>query len=234
MERVKSGVKGLDELIGGGFPQGSTVLVAGGSGTGKSILGLTYLYEGATKYKEPGLYITTEGNLKNIVWMMEVFGWDIKPLQEEDLLKIYKLNLHTQEDVERQIEEELRVIAKLVKEMGCKRLVVDSTTALAVWITEKGKMRHLLYTFMDSLKDLGCTSLLIAETRGKRNEFSAFGFEEFITDGVISLYFIPPNRIVFIRKMRGTDHSKTAHPFTITNSGIEIRPKDEILWEALK
>ncbi len=234
MERVRTGVKGLDELVSGGFPLGSTVLLSGGAGTGKTIFGLTYLYEGARKFSEPGLYITTEGNLKNLVWMMEVFGWDIKPLQESNLLKIYKLNLHTSEDVERQIEEELKIISKLVKEMGCKRLVVDSTTALGVWISEKGKMRHLIYTFTDSLKDLGCTTLLIAETRGRKTDFSAFGVEEFISDGVISLYFTPPNRSIFVRKMRGTNHSKTVHPFLITDSGIEVKSKDEIIWDALK
>src|SRR3989344_201504 len=164
MERVKTGIKGLDELIQGGFPAASTVLLSGGTGTGKTIFGLTYLYSGAKDYREPGLYITLEGNLKNIVWNMESFGWDIKPLQDSGMFKIYKLNLHTQENVERQIEEELRVIAKLVRQMGAKRLVVDSTTALGLWIADQGKLRNLLYTFADSLKDLNCTTLLIAET----------------------------------------------------------------------
>ncbi len=234
MERVKSGIKGLDELIGNGFPLGSTILLGGGAGTGKTIFGLTYLYEGARKFNEPGLYITTEGNLKDLVWMMEVFGWDLKPLQEANLLKIYKLNLHTSEDVERQIEEELKVIAKLVKEMGCRRLVVDSTTALGIWITERGKMRHIIYSFTDALKDLGCTTLLIAETKGRKTDFSAFGIEEFISDGIISLYFTPPHRSIFVRKMRGTNHSKTVHAFTISEAGLEVRPKDEIIWDALK
>ena len=165
---------------------------------------------------------------------METFGWGIKPLQETGKFKIYKLNLHTQENVERQIEEELKVIAKLVKDMGCKRLVVDSTTALGVWIPDQGKMRHLLYSFADSLKDLGCTTILIAETSGGKTDFSAFGVEEFIVDGVVMLYFVPPNRSVFVRKMRGTNHSKTVHPFNISEIGLEIKSRDEIMWEAIK
>ncbi|VVC00436.1 Circadian clock protein kinase KaiC [uncultured archaeon] len=234
MERVKSGVIGLDELIGGGFPLGSTILLSGGAGTGKTIFGLTYLYEGAKKYGEPGLYITTEGNLKNLVWNMEVFGWDIKPLQDEGKLKIYNMKLHSQENVPRQISEELKAISILVKQMGCKRLVVDSTTALGVWIGESGQLRHLLYTFADALKELDCTTLLIAETKGGKNDFSAFGVEEFLVDGVIMLYFMPPNRSLFIRKMRGTNHSKTVHPFTISSLGLEVKPKDELLWDVLK
>ncbi|MCH7902679.1 hypothetical protein IIC68_02915 [archaeon] len=234
MERVATGVTGFDELVDGGFPEGSTILLAGGSGTGKTIFGLTYLYEGAKTYNEPGLFITLEGNLKNIIWNMETFGWDIKPLQDSNKFKIYKMNFHSHENVEMQIEEELRVIAKLVKEMGCKRLVVDSTTALGVWIPDIGKMRYMLYSFADSLKELGCTTILVSETKGGKTDFSAFGVEEFIVDGVVSLYFVPPNRSIFVRKMRGTNHSKTAHPFDITESGFEIKPRDEIMWEAIK
>ena len=234
MNRIETGVKGFDELISGGFPESSTVLLSGGPGTGKTIFGLTYLYNGAKHSDEPGLFITLEGNLKNIVWNMETFGWDIKPLQETGKFKIYKLNLHAQENVERQIEEELKVIAKLVKDMGCKRLVVDSTTALGVWIPDQGKMRHLLYSFADSLKDLGCTTILIAETSGGKTDFSAFGVEEFIVDGVVMLYFVPPNRSIFVRKMRGTNHSKTVHPFNISEIGLEIKSRDEIMWEAIK
>ncbi|HLC79496.1 MAG TPA: ATPase domain-containing protein [archaeon] len=233
MERVSTGVKGFDELIAGGFPEGSTILLSGGAGTGKTIFGLSYLYNGARE-NEPGLYITLEGNIKNLVWNMESFGWDIKPLQDSGKLKIYRMNLHTDENVERQIEEELKVIAKLVKEMGCKRLVVDSTTALGVWIVDQGKIRYMLYNFTDALKDLGCTTLLIAETKGGKTDFSAFGVEEFLVDGVVSLYFFPPNRSIFVRKMRGTNHSKTVHPFNITEFGIEVKSRDEMLWDVLK
>ena len=234
MERTSTGIRGFDELVQGGFPTGSTVLVAGGAGTGKTIFALSYLYSGAKDEDEPGLYITLEGNLKNIVWNMETFGWNIKPLQDSGKFKIYKLNIHTDENVQRQIEEELKVIAKIVKDMKCKRLVVDSTTALGVWITEQGRMRHLLFSFADSLKDLGCTTILVAETRGGKTDFSAFGVEEFVVDGVVSLYFTPPHRSIFVRKMRGTNHSKTVHPFKISESGIEVKPRDEIMWEALK
>jgi len=178
MDRTKTGVKGFDELIEGGFPTGSAMLLSGGAGTGKTIFGLSYLYNGAKNFDEAGLYITLEGNLKNIVWDMESFGWDVKPLQDAGKFRIYKINLHTTENVQRQIEEELKVISKIVEEMGCKRLVVDSTTTLGLWIPDQGKMRHMLYTFADTLKELECTTMLIAETKGGKLDFSAFGVEE--------------------------------------------------------
>ncbi|PIN85484.1 MAG: hypothetical protein COV47_01760 [Candidatus Diapherotrites archaeon CG11_big_fil_rev_8_21_14_0_20_37_9] len=234
MDRTKTGVKGFDELIEGGFPTGSAMLLSGGAGTGKTIFGLSYLYNGAKNFDEAGLYITLEGNLKNIVWDMESFGWDVKPLQDAGKFRIYKINLHTTENVQRQIEEELKVISKIVEEMGCKRLVVDSTTTLGLWIPDQGKMRHMLYTFADTLKELECTTMLIAETKGGKLDFSAFGVEEFLVDGVVSLYFTPPNRSIFIRKMRGTNHSKSVHAFDINEDGVVVKPRDEILWDAIR
>ena len=93
MERTKTGIPGLDELLNGGIPKGSNVLVAGGAGTGKTILTTQYLYNGATKYGEAGLFVTLEGNVRDIAWNMESFQWDIKSLQDQGMLTIYRLNL---------------------------------------------------------------------------------------------------------------------------------------------
>ncbi len=236
-ERVKTGIKGFDELTEGGIPTGSSVLLTGGAGTGKTIFALQYIYEGARTFKEPGIFITLEGNVKNITWNMESFNWDIKGLQDKNLVKIYRLNLDPtrfDDDFNQLIEKELDIIANMVKEIGAKRLVVDSTTAFGVWVEKKGYMRNILYQFTSALKDLNCTNLLISETKDKKEVFSAYGVEEFVSDGVIKLMFNPPNRSIFVRKMRGTNHSKAVHPFEIGETGITVRNKDEILWEAIR
>ncbi|MFH1751416.1 MAG: ATPase domain-containing protein [archaeon] len=233
MERVPIGVKGLDELIQGGVPKGSSVLISGGPGCGKTILATQYIYEGARSFNEPGLFVTVEGNLRNITWNMENFNWDIKTLEENNLMKIYRLHIDPRKDIESQIDQELEIISSMVKELGAKRLVIDSTTAFGVWIKDSGMIRNLLFRFTDYLKGLNCTTLMTSETSGGRNTFSAFGVEEFVVDAVIALYFSPPHRAIFIRKMRGTNHSKSVHPLEITNEGIVINPKDEIVWQAL-
>lgn len=234
MERISSGIEGFDSLCQGGFPLGSTVLVSGGTGTGKTIFAMQFLIEGAQKFKEPGLYVTLESSTKNISWDMESFSWNIKKLQDESLLKIYRLNLSTDSNVEKQIEAELEIIAKTVKELGIKRLVIDSTTAFTAWIKDLGKTRYLLYELSSALKELDVTAVITAETHGLRDEYSAFGVEEFVSDAVIAMYFTPPNRSIFIRKMRGTDHSKKAHPFDFGKKGLIVKPRDEVLWEAIK
>ncbi len=237
MDRIKTGIPGLDELVQGGIPEGSSVLLSGGSGTGKTIFAMQYIYQGAKEFEDPGLFVTLEGNLKNITWNMQNFNWDIKSLQDKNLIKIYRLNLDSmrhQRSVDEQIDKELEIISQMVQEIGAKRLVVDTTSAFGVWVREEGALRGILYRFTNALKDLDCTTVLTSETMGGKMQFSAFGVEEFVADGVIALYFTPPHRSVFVRKMRGTNHSKTVHPFDISDAGIKISSKDEIMWEAIK
>ena len=234
MERVKSGIDGFDDLVQGGFPQGSSVLLAGGTGTCKTIFAMQYIYNGAVQYDEPGLYVTVESNAKNIAWNMESFGWNIRDLQEERKVNIYRLHTASKRDFGGLIKEELSTITSLVKELGVKRLVVDSTTAIAALISEPTAIRNILFKFGDGLKELNCTTLFTSETKSEKNTFSAYGVEEFMADGVIVLYFAPPNRIIFIRKMRGTNHSKNVHPFEIGPKGIVVKPKEHVLWEAIK
>ncbi len=234
MERTPTGVEGLDNLIEGGIPRGSVALLTGGSGTLKTIFATQYIYEGANKYKEPGVFVTVEENVKNISWNIESFGWNIKGMEDKNLMRIYKLRLQSEKDMKTQIDQELATIAGLVKEVGAKRLVVDSTTAFGVWIDSQGELRHMLYNFANSLKDLGCTTILTAETKGGRQDFSAFGVEDFVVDAVIAMYFSPPNRAIFIRKMRGTNHSKKIHPLEITKTGVGVKPRDEVMWESIK
>ena len=217
LERVKTGIPGLDELVGGGIPKGSNVLVCGGAGTGKTILATQYLYNGAVQYGEPGLFVTLEGNVRDIAWNMENFQWDIKSLQDKNLLTIYRLNLEGARNndlVIQRVEEQLSEIEREVKEIGAKRLVVDSTTVFGAYI-DPSFLRTTLFRFGDKLKNLGCTTLLTSETAPTKTSFSAFGVEEFVSDAIIALYFTPPNRSLFVRKMRGTTHDKNPHPFDI-------------------
>ncbi|MDP2974502.1 MAG: ATPase domain-containing protein, partial [Candidatus Diapherotrites archaeon] len=93
MERIKSGIVGLDELLQGGFPKGSAVLVSGGSGTGKTIFSMQYIYAGARQFGQPGIFVTVESSQKTIEWDMISFNWGIHELQEKKLMSIYRMNL---------------------------------------------------------------------------------------------------------------------------------------------
>lgn len=99
---------------------------------------------------------------------------------------------------------------------------------------EKGILRTTLFKFADRLKNIGCTTMLTSETQSSKNYFSAYGVEEFVSDGIIAMYLTPPNRSIFVRKMRGTNHDKDPHPLEINDSGISVNPRDKVIWEAIK
>ncbi|MBS3065685.1 hypothetical protein J4229_01425 [Candidatus Pacearchaeota archaeon] len=84
-ERIPTGIKGFDELVQGGFPRNSSVLICGGPGTGKTIFGMEYIINGATKYKEKGLYITFEQRAESLRGQALQFGWNISKLEKKDL-----------------------------------------------------------------------------------------------------------------------------------------------------
>ncbi|MCD6434487.1 MAG: AAA family ATPase, partial [Candidatus Diapherotrites archaeon] len=187
MERVATGIPGLDELIEGGFPKGSTILVSGSAGTGKTILSMQYLYAGATQYNEKGVFVSLESNIDNLIWNMESFGWKLKELQQNQKLSIYRLRIgeiFEPVSIREQISKELDHIAEIVKTIDAKRLVIDPTTAFGIWF-ERAMLRNVLFNFTDKIRELGCTTILTSETKNRKDEFSAFGVEEFIADGVI-------------------------------------------------
>lgn len=232
MNRIRTGVPGLDELIEGGFPESSSILLSGGPGCGKSIFCLQYLYNGAKQYGERGIYITLEEGPHNLWWNMQRFKWDLLPLEKQGLLKIYKFepNPEMKDDIEGQTK---RILEK-ARELNAKRLVIDSITAFSFWIEDPAKLRYMIYVLIEELRKLDVTTILTAETSGGKEEISRFGVEEFLADGVVQLYFYPPHRSLFVRKMRGTANDKSVHPFEITDSGIVVDSRGEVLWESLR
>ncbi len=232
MKRVKTGVSGLDELIEGGFPESSSILLSGGAGCGKSIFCLEYLYNGAKLYDEPGVYITLEEGPHNLWWNMQRFKWDLLPLEKENKLKIYKFepSLDLRNDMDAQAQ---RIVEK-AKQMNAKRMVIDSITAFSFWIDDIGKIRYAIYVLIEELRKIDCTTILTCETQAGKNQISRFGVEEFLVDGVLQLLYTPPHRSMFVRKMRGTNHDKRVHPVEINDDGLQINSKEEIMWEALK
>ncbi|MFH1056832.1 MAG: ATPase domain-containing protein [Candidatus Micrarchaeota archaeon] len=232
MNRINSGIPGVDELIEGGFPEGSSILVAGSPGAGKSILCLEFLYNGALEYGEPGVYITMEEGPHNFWWNMQRFKWDLLPLERDNKLKIYKFEPTA--EMHNDPEEQVARIIEKAKSLKAKRLVVDSLTAFEFWLQDLKQIRYAVYLLVEELRKLDCTALLTSESPTGEMALSRFGVEEFLTDGILQLFFTPPNRALFIRKMRGTNHSKKIHPLNINDSGLSINPKEEILWEALK
>ncbi|WGI16659.1 ATPase domain-containing protein [Methanonatronarchaeum sp. AMET-Sl] len=241
-ERVPTGIKGFDELCGGGLLKERSYLVAGNAGSGKSTFAIQYLYNGVTKYDEPGILVVTEEDPKNIRKNMKSFNMDLKELEDQNKLAILdsqstKIGLPTDEEYVEvnpfDMDSTLKKIVEIKEKIGAKRCVFDSTTSLGFISESQKQLRINFLKLSGTLSAIGLTSMLTAEVTDKE-KMSRFDMEEFVTEGTIRLYYERKEgirtRSIEIYKMRGSDHSKKLNPFEISSSGIEVHPKEEVYF----
>lgn len=238
--RAPTGIEGFDVLCQGGLIRNRAYLVSGGCGAGKTIFTLQFLYNGIKKYEENGIFVATEERPKQIRENALAFGWDLKDLEDEGKLAFIdatsaKLNLKSREkyvdvrpfDMKFMIDQ----IISIQGEINAKRAVVDSSTSMAFFIQDIPKIRIELLKLSTTMKVLGMTSLLTCEIVDESNP-NRFGVENFVTDGVIAMYFKREGNervhSLEIYKMRGSAHSNRLHPHEITSEGIVVHPHDEI------
>lgn len=227
VERTKTGVFGLDELLRGGIPKGNLVVISGDTGSGKTCLCLGFLYNGAVKYNENGVYISLEEKEEDIIKSAKLFGWDYAKAIEEKKIKIVTIELYDFERLKNTIED-------TVISVGAKRVVIDPGVIFRLFFEKELEARKRILSLAKMLKELGVTTLITNELElGK--EKGLFGLEEYVADGVILLYHSRVNnyfvRSVAILKMRGTEISEKLHPIKISPEGIKILSKQELFEE---
>ncbi len=241
MQRVPTGVNGLDELMEGGFPAGRSILVSGACGTGKTIFGVQYLYQGAAKYSEPGVYVTLDERPDLIRQDMLRFGWDLRKLEEQNMLHIIdgtiaKLGMPSDEEFSLpatgfDLDRLLLEIMRITKRIGAKRVVIDSIPALGFNFENPGEIRKAILKLGYMLMRIGVTSLITSEVHEGANRFGKYGVEEYVVDGVIMMHYMgmgtTSNRTLHIRKMRATKHSEDLHPLEITDRGLLVHKVEE-------
>lgn len=239
---VQTGVPGFDELMEKGIPQGNTLLVAGGAGSGKTIFSLQTL---ANKCKEGKkcLYMTLEEREDRLISHMEEFGWDPKNLIKKGKLKIIRMNPF---DITRNVDamlakqkgELLIDVDPVIIPKGFKPdfIALDSLTAIASAFTGREENYRIyieqLFRFFEKMK---ATAFLITETEQIPKIFSKTGVEEFLADGVIVMYNIQHGNVrenaLEILKLRGAAHMKKIVAMQITNEGVTIYPEQEVFSE---
>jgi KaiC/GvpD/RAD55 family RecA-like ATPase len=228
LELIKSGVKGLDEILGGGIPKDSLVLLSGTCGTGKSIFAMNFLIDGALM-GEPGVYISLEESPETNIKQMKLFGWPIDELVKKKRLLIIQPELYN-------FDALLTTIEDGVNRINAKRLVIDSASIIGMYFEDPYKVRKSLLQLGTMLKKLDCTTIAIDEIAEGKPTLSAFGVEEFVADGVIILYLIKRGnlfiRACVVRKMRNMNHSTKIHPMEIKSpGGIIVYPSQELFEE---
>ncbi len=224
-EYQPTGIEGLDVLLGGGIPRGSVVLVAGNPGTGKTTFAAKFLYEGASKRGEPGVFVSFVEPRTDFYRNMKRLGMDFESLEKKGLFRYVEAVTAADPNV---VSEILESVIGVAEEIGAKRMAIDSISAILQIVKDINTARELLHNFfLRGAKQLGITTILIAELPIGANTVG-FGIEEFIVDGVIILKMrLEKGRIVRymeLRKMRGAPLTLAELTFRIAPGvGIDVR-----------
>jgi len=221
MDRVKTGIAGLDEMLNGGIPSGRHVALYGGPGAGKTSFCFEFLYQGA-KAGEAGLYITleetTEDILENMKSTFPMFA-DTQKLVASNKLEIVKPD-------KLDLEEVANVLEDRITSNGIKRAVIDSATMIRMSFGTEIEYRQTLFEFLSLLRNLDVTSITTVEATTAKREEMKYDIEHFVMDGIINLYNLDREdrrvRALEVFKMRGTDHSRDLVPFKVTPKGFKV------------
>ena len=239
---VKTGVKGFDGLLDKGIPKGTSVLVAGGAGSGKTIFCLDILNNAALN-EEKSIYISLEESEIRLKEHMHDFGWNPEELEKKGLLKIVRVDpfaiARSVEALLAKAKGELKLdineVAELIPDNFEPNFVfVDSLTALAAaFREEEDSYRIFIEQLFRYFEKLNVTSFLISETEQIPVRYSKSGVEEFLADGLIVLYHIRRGNIrehaIEVLKLRGANHQKKIVAMQIVSGkGLVVYPEQEI------
>lgn len=219
--RATTGLPELDEMIDGGLPVGTATMVAGGAGTGKTLMGLHFINAGVAQ-GEPGVIVTFQENPAQLRQIAKSFGWDLKSLEEQKLLvHLYHSPVELQPDIH------TARVKDAVRSIGAKRILIDSLKDLEIATRDKVRYKDYVYALVNDFKRAGVTILLTNEISELFGPFqlSEWGVS-FIADNVILQRYVEMrgqmSRALSVLKVRGSQHSKEIREFTISSDGIHI------------
>ncbi len=221
--RVPTGIAGLDDLIQGGFPRGTLILLAGSPGSGKTIAAAHYLHHGATNLDESGIYLSYAERRDFFFNNMKKFGLDFEKLERDDKFKFLDVMTTREKAISTTFEKVLGDVLAI----NAKRLVIDSFSAMAQAFDRKIDARIILHMVNKLMRQTGCTTLLLVEVP-KGSEKLGLGFEEFVADGIIQFETTYEKEGIrkraVILKMRGTNHDHHYRHILISEKGISLMP----------
>jgi circadian clock protein KaiC len=227
-DRVKTNIKGLDQMLRGGFLPQTANLVEGPPGTGKSTLGMQFIYNGILHHNEPGLIVTFEEFPQQYYDDAAGFGWDFRKLEREGKLRV----IMTSPEVSRSdLESVGGTIETLARKMGARRILVDSISHFDQLTEDPIELRGLAYGFINALKREGLTSILTRESPALLGGDEGESGIAFVVDSYILLRYVELEsairKALLVLKLRGSDHAKDIRQYEITSQGIDIMSKFE-------
>jgi|TARA_B110000196_G_scaffold318956_1_gene335587 circadian clock protein KaiC len=223
-ERIPTYISGLDENMQGGIPKGHIVLLAGVSGSMKSSLGFSMLYNAVMEGKTSGIYVTLEQGKDSLGTHMAGMGMDVQDPRVRSSIAIIDLaDLRVQLDSQG-MSESVDWMGQLIKQLanyrdsiGFEVVVFDSLGAFFT-LTKMENPRDEVFRFFEAIRRMGLTGIVICEMMGEsKNQYGEFGIEDYLSDGVIHLTMERTGDIVerkvSIVKMRHTNHVLGYQPY---------------------
>jgi KaiC/GvpD/RAD55 family RecA-like ATPase len=226
-KKIPTGIPGFDELIGGGFPEGSTTVVSGPPGIGKSSLAMQYIYNGVKDFNDPGLYLTIEDTVDDIEEYAAGFGWTLRQYEEDGKIRILGREIFERTDVDLGID--FGIMRDIMNDIGARRVVLDSITLFSYLFKDETSRRLHLLRFLELMKRDRCTVFMTAELP---ENFLRMRFEQehFLADGLIILFWsrykANTERCLWVVKIRGSKINSDIRPFKITSEGVVVYPRE--------
>lgn len=216
-ERLSMGIPKLDEMLGGGLPAAYSLLLAGPTGSGKTLLATQFLAEGV-RVGEPGIIAAFEKSPNQLL-----------SHKLNDLIKQGRVGLISMRDLDLSIDETLHDLVKLIEHMKAKRVVIDSLSGFELTLAPvfRENFREALYRMISVLTGMGVTVLMTAELEDRYEDlrFSSYG-GAFLADAILMLRYVQIagqfRRVISVVKVRGSAHSKEIRLFEITTDRITI------------
>ena len=234
LQRLATGVTGFEHITRGGLIAGRTALVAGTSGSGKTILSCEIVHRSITQFDRTAVFITFEESPSDVIRNVISMGWDFEQYVRDEKLIILDASIDREVVAAAGPYDLSGIIAQIehaVKTIDAKVVVLDSIGALFHLHDNPGLVRREIHRIADALRRLGVTGLLTAERTGEYGSVSRFNIEEFVSDAVIILrHDLNQERVrrtIQIYKMRGADHYENEFPFLITGEGLRIQALSE-------
>lgn len=229
LDKCPTGIRGLDEITGGGLPRGRPSLICGNAGCGKTIIGMEFLVHGALDYGEPGVFLSFEEGIGELEKNFASLGFDLRGLvagRKIAVDHVYIERSEIEETGEYDLDGLFIRLGYAIDSIGAKRVVLDTIEALFSGFTNTAILRAELRRLFRWLKDKGVTAVITGE-RGDQM-LTRHGLEEYVADCVILLDLRVQEQIATRRlrviKYRGTTHGADEYPFLIDERGISILP----------
>ena len=228
-ELCKTRISRLDELLGSGIPWGSTLLISGVAGTGKTVTGLEFIYRGALN-GERGIIFSFEETIDRLLATAHGLGWDLEKQVRRGIVEIHFI---PQPDI--LVEQHLLFIDERVKAHKAQRVVVDSLSVFLHKIKDPQVAREKTFQLATVVQNSEAVGFLASDIPYGSEQISRFGVEETVVDGIILLSSteegLQRHRYIEIYKLRNTSHLQGRHSLVIGRDGIEVYPRyqDEVL-----